>query len=251
MSYIRAALFDLWGTLITDTRERNDERARVRLDRISSVLAERGIRYERAALEDAFERFLQAHGELHRQELDVRARGRVEMFVRALDPALEQRLDVEAWAALEYAFFSVARELPPVIVPGAPEVVAAARGAGLRTGLVSNAGITPGCVLRELLEKEGLLPLLDVLSFSDEVLAAKPAPRIFQRTLDALDVPPSLAAFVGDMPLLDVMGPRRAGMWSVQVGRQEMDGVQPHARIDTVADLFPALVDLGLLPPSQ
>lgn len=248
MAYIRAVLFDLWGTLITDTRERNDERARIRLDRLAATLARRGHRYQRPALEDAFERFSQAHGELHRQELDVSARGRVEMFVRALDPDLERRLDSDVWRDLDRAFFTVTLELPPLLVPGALETLRAARAAGLRTGLISNTGITPGFVLRQILQQTGLLHLLDVLSFSDELLAAKPAARLFQETLTALDIPPPLAVFVGDMPVLDVLGPRRVGMWAVQVGRQEMDGVQPHARIESVAGLLPALVALDLLP---
>lgn len=247
MPYIHAVLFDLWGTLITDTRERNDQRARLRIDRLTAALAQRGHRYERPTLEDAFQRFSEAHAELHRQEIDVSARGRVEMFVRALDPALEQRLDAEAWAALDQAFFAVTLDLPPVVVPGAGDTLKAARAAGLRTGLVSNAGITPGAVLRKILEQAGLAQELDAISFSDEVLAAKPSPQIFQRTLAALGVAPQLAVFVGDMPVLDVMGPRRAGMWTVQVGRQEMDGVQPHRRIESVAGLLPALVDLGLI----
>lgn len=248
MPYIRAVLFDLWGTLLMDTPERSDRRYRLRLDRLEQALAGMGGAYPRDDIDEAFRRFLREHGEMHNRELDVSARGRLEMFTRALDPSLEQRLDDAAWRALEDAFFRVAFDEPPEVVPGAAETVAAVRSRGLRTGLVSNVGITPGFVLRDLLAAGGVLPHLDALAFSDEVLAAKPSPRIFRYALESLEVPPSLAAFVGDMPVLDVLGAQRAGIWSLQVGNAEVDGVRPHARIARISDLLPALADLGLVP---
>jgi putative hydrolase of the HAD superfamily len=114
-------------------------------------------------------------------------------------------------------------------------------------GLISNTGITPGYVLRGLLADYGLLPYFRILTFSDEARLAKPAEEIFRCTLEALEVQAAEAVFVGDMPELDVVGPQAVRMWAVQVGDRQLDGVRPHARIDGLPELFPALERLGLV----
>ena len=68
-----------------------------------------------------------------------------------------------------------------------------------------------------------------------------------QRALDALGVRAEEAAFLGDTPQLDVVGPMRIGMWSVQIGERSLDGAEPHARISRLSELFPALESLRLL----
>ena len=53
--------------------------------------------------------------------------------------------------------------------------------------------------------------------------------------------------FVGDQPVLDVLGARRAGMWMVQIGDLAPAGAEPHARIDALSELLPALRALALI----
>ena len=90
-----------------------------------------------------------------------------------------------------------------------------------------------------------MLPLLDVATFSDEAGECKPAPGIFHRTLAALGIKPQEAVFVGDTPELDVTGPQRVGMWTVQVGELAQDSVRPDARIAALSELPAALHSLG------
>ena len=140
------------------------------------------------------------------------------------------------------------RLTPPLPAPGALEVLEQARRRKLRLGLVSNTGLTPGYVLREVLADHGLLEYLEVLTFSDEARLAKPAAEMFHCTLGALGVAPDRAVFIGDTPVLDVAGPRAVGMWTVQIGQAPPEtGVRPHARIAGLEELFPALRKLGLL----
>jgi FMN phosphatase YigB (HAD superfamily) len=115
---------------------------------------------------------------------------------------------------------------------------------GLPVGPVSNAGTTPGFVLREVLAHHGMWPHFDDAVFSDEVELAKPAAAIFERALDAFGVAPDEAAFVGDQPILDVLGPMAAGLWSIQVGDLREDGIVPHVRIDSVAAVLEGLREL-------
>jgi FMN phosphatase YigB (HAD superfamily) len=62
-----------------------------------------------------------------------------------------------------------------------------------------------------------------------------------------MDLAPEEAVFVGDQPVLDVRGARRAGMWMVQIGDLAADGAEPHARINALDELLPALRSLALI----
>ena len=145
------------------------------------------------------------------------------------------------------AVLTVALAVRPIIMPGAAEVLADVKALGLSVGLISNAGITPGFVLRQILQGHGLLQYFDDTIFSDEVELSKPSAAIFEKALDAFGVDAGDAAFVGDQPILDVLGPQGAGIWSVQLGALEEVGIEPHARIETLGGLVPALRSLDLV----
>lgn len=248
MNRIRALAFDLWGTLMRDLPERLEARNALRLRLLREALSAVGHSRSDEEIGAALRAFGEEHVALHAQERDIPAQERTQLFLAKLDPSLAGRLSPEDERRVEEAMTSPARHLPPVAVEGAPEVLAEAKRRGLGVGLVSNTGWTPGYVLRGSLAELGLLPYLDVLTFSDEVGEAKPAPGIFRRTLQALGVEPGEAAFLGDVPGLDVVGPLRVGMWSVQIGDARLDGAEPHARITALSELFPTLDSLGLLP---
>ncbi|MEX0786072.1 MAG: HAD family hydrolase, partial [Dehalococcoidia bacterium] len=136
---------------------------------------------------------------------------------------------------------------PSVPAPGAVDVLEEARRRDLALGLVSVTGLTPGYVLREILDDLGMLRHFGALTFSDEARMAKPAAEVFHCTLEVLGAAPREAVFVGDTPFADIAGPQAIGMWAVQVGARQQDGVEPHARVDALSELFPAIERLGLL----
>ena len=248
MPPLRAMLFDLWGTLIIDDPERTEARRRHRAGTAKSALDDLGFRYDVAVIEAAFRAAAEQHGRIHADGLDLSTDGRALLYLRALDESLPDRLDDDGWRRMHDAILTPARDIPPAAVPGARDTLAAIKSLSLPTALVSNAGITPGFVLREFIEAYGLAQYLDVLVFSDEVELAKPSAAIFEHALDALGIDdPAHAAFVGDQPVLDVLGPRNAGLWSIQLGDLSEDGIEPHARIATLTDLIPTLHRLQLI----
>ncbi|MGH2670156.1 MAG: HAD family hydrolase, partial [bacterium] len=92
--------------------------------------------------------------------------------------------------------------------PAAHGALAAARRAGLVTGVISNSnGIIAG-----LLDTLGLLPYLDFVLDSGVVGIEKPDPRIFRMALDRAGVAPHEAVFVGDLYSIDVLGDRAVGI---------------------------------------
>jgi putative hydrolase of the HAD superfamily len=91
----------------------------------------------------------------------------------------------------------------------------ALRARGLKLGVVSNA-FDPGWLLHRDLERMGIAERIDFAVFSSEVGKRKPHPEIFERALEALEVEPAEAMFVGDRLFEDVRGANEVGMTSVQ-----------------------------------
>jgi FMN phosphatase YigB (HAD superfamily) len=246
---LRAMLFDLWGTLVLpdDAGGIGERRSAVRLRMASEALASMGFDYTPDAIERAFAAANDEHGRIHADGRDLTAEGRTVLYLRHLDPDLGGQLDDDGWRRMHDAVLAPALTARPIVTPGALDVLAEIRSLGLHVGLVSDAGTTPGYVLRTILQDMGLLELLDVAIFSDEVEVAKPSAAIFECALDSLDVRAAEAGFIGDQPVLDVLGAQNAGVVAIQFGDLSEDGITPDARITAFDDLVPALRRLGLL----
>ncbi len=102
------------------------------------------------------------------------------------------------------------------VLASAQALLESLRDRGLKTGIVANSWPDPGRILRADAEAFGLAPLLDVLVFSDEAGARKPAPEIFLRACSELGVEPAAVLFVGDDLVADVQGAASVGMRTVE-----------------------------------
>jgi HAD superfamily hydrolase (TIGR01509 family) len=87
---------------------------------------------------------------------------------------------------------------------------------GLKTGIVANTWPEPGRVLRRDLDELRVAERVDTVVFSTDIGVRKPAPEIFLRALDDLDVDPVEAIFVGDRLVEDVQGAAAVGMTTIQ-----------------------------------
>jgi putative hydrolase of the HAD superfamily len=112
---------------------------------------------------------------------------------------------------------------------------------GLRLALVSNA-FDPGWLLHRDLVRLGIAERLDFAVFSSEVGRRKPHPLIFERALEALEVKPEAALFVGDRLYEDVRGAAELGMRTVQAvwfrADENPDGGQPDYQAFTQMDVL-------------
>lgn len=95
---------------------------------------------------------------------------------------------------------------------GARETLVALRGQGLATGIITNGS---GVVQNGKIDATGLRPLCDVVLISELEGVAKPDREIFERALARLGITPAEAMFVGDNPLVDVLGAQAAGLAAV------------------------------------
>ena len=117
----------------------------------------------------------------------------------------------------------VALEQVVIALEGAGETLERLAQRDVRRALICDTGFTPGHVVRQLLEREGLLEYLEVQIFSDEAGVPKPNPRIFHAALDQLKVAPRHALHVGDLRRSDIAGARAVGMGSVRIRWQHDD----------------------------
>jgi putative hydrolase of the HAD superfamily len=171
----------------------------------------------------------------------------VRAVLEAVDPTLPEHLAPQQLAALVQAYANPALLAPPAVDEGARGALEWLAARGVTLGVVSNIMRTPGSVLRQILDRAGLLAPLKVLTFSDECGIRKPDPEIFRLTLGQMGVAPEDAVHVGDDPILDVEGARDAGMAVIQVtadGRATAP-VKPHAVIRGLRELPAALERLA------
>ena len=238
---LKAVLLDLWGTLIIDPEYRSGPRQAWRAANVLAALRRHGRDPDLPAVDAALKALSASLIEMHDAGRDVSSPRRVDLFLGYLDHGSISGFSKAALAEIEAAIIDMRDDVAPRLDEDAVETLAAIKSAGLKTGLISNAGITAAPVLRRMLAGYGLSPHLDVLVFSDELELAKPDRRVFEHALAGLGIEAGEAAFVGDSPHNDIFGAQAAGLLAVQVGDRDHDVIRPDARIERLGDLLPTL----------
>jgi len=229
MRKITAVTFDLWDTLIKERPGGSEKVARLRIERIGKILADRGAMHTPEEIESAYLETGDFLALTWSKQRDMSARDQVLFLLSAVDPRLASRLTGRDVSEIERIYSESILDNPPILLPGTKRALEQVREAGYKTGLISNTGRTPGSVLRVVMGRLGIAEYFDVTTFSNEIQVRKPAEMAFRTTLDKLKVVPRAAVHVGDDPDKDVDGARGIGMRAIQilVGDEE-----PSARAD-------------------
>jgi putative hydrolase of the HAD superfamily len=246
---IEAVLFDYGLTLVHF--ERPVEAIEAAQEAIASLIEAAGhprpdVTMLRDAVHDRVEAEVAAHeatGAL--EEIDVvaleqRAFGDIGLH---LDDGLRDQCSVLAQQAWWRGV-----KLYPDVVP----TLGVLRERGLRIGLCSNAAYRPAS-MHDQLAHLGLDTLLDAAVFSGEVGWRKPASRLFDAALRALDAQPETTVFIGDRIREDIGGAADAGMRTVHIARDRStprvlpSQHAPGAVIHSLAELPALLLDDTLL----
>jgi len=214
---IAAVTFDLWDTMIVDESDEPGRRARGlppkgehRRRLVHEALArEAPIDYAAVALaydvaDAAFDKVWKEH------HVTWTVRERLRVLLAGLGRSLPQA----AFDRLVAAHETMEIEVVPDAVEGIGEALAALA-ARYRLGVVSDSIVSPGRVLRQILEHHGLARHFSAFVFSDEIGCAKPDARMFGAAAEALGVDPVRMVHVGDREHNDVEGPKALGMKAV------------------------------------
>ncbi len=206
---LQAVTFDFWGTLY---QARFDGTSREpRTDILQRYLTRQGYEIPRERLRVALDESFQRAGDIWLgEQRTADAPERVGWILKALGVTLPR--DVLAAMTKELEEASLADKI--TLVPGAAETLHELAN-HYTLGLISDTGMTPGRVLRQLMARDGILDLFRHCTFSDETGRAKPHPRQFLDTLNELGVSPVEAVHVGDLTATDIVGARNVGMRAV------------------------------------
>ena len=197
------------------------------------VLASRGHRVDRSAVV----RLLRAP-EMVVSLIRPLGEDRAAEFYRSVNARVLEHLGFESDdAMLDDIHAQFSRPLAWHPYPDAIETLRTLRAKGYRIGVISNASHE----LPETLRRTGLAPFLDTITYSFEVGAEKPHPKIFLAAVARAGTTPERAVHVGDSFETDYLGARQAGLHAIVVCRGEDPPIPcPHIRS---LDGLPALLE--------
>jgi len=237
VGHLRALTFDFWGTLYQNAYARED-----RLQRLDETLRQHGEARSRERIDAAYGQARTVWERVWREERRSMPITRwLNELLEHLDATIPDEAAVRLGTAIEESFL---RGDDPHPVPGVLDVIPRLAGK-YRMGLISDTGLTPGRVLRRVMERDGLLSYFEVLTFSDELGTAKPNPGPFLHTLEHLEADPEEAAHIGDLPETDLRGAHDVGMKAVlflgvshrEDGRELADAVfEDYAELEHVLE---------------
>lgn len=125
------------------------------------------------------------------------------------------------------------REVSPRdLLPGARELLEEIRHAGLMSALGSASKNA-----RDVVQRLGIMDLLDAISDGDSVERQKPAPDLFLHAARQLGLPPGECVVVEDAA---------AGIQAARAGGFRSIGLGPHERVGDANAVFPSLDNVGL-----
>jgi FMN phosphatase YigB (HAD superfamily) len=236
---VEAITFDFWNTI---ARAPAGLMSEARQRAIVDVCLECGVELEAELLAETLGQVTRSYERSWSVGKHFHPREGAEMLVRSL--GLE---GVAAERATE-AFLTVARDAPVELSVDIRPSLEALQERGIRLGIVCDAGFSGGAILRELLDREGLLAHFSGWAFSDEVGQYKPDPQIFEAALAALGAEPAASMHVGDLRRTDIAGASRLGMRTARYRALHDDpqvdgaGIEADFVLDSHLEL-PALID--------
>jgi putative hydrolase of the HAD superfamily len=244
---IKAISFDLWDTIVHDDSDEPKRTAKglpgkreARRRLLHAALAEDApIAYETVAL--AYDVADAAFNKVWREHHITWTIGeRLGVALRGLGRTLPEAALAKVVAAHE----RMEIEIRPDCIEGIGEALAALA-TRYKLCIASDAIVSPGWALRELLESYGLARHFSAFAFSDEVGRAKPDRAMFASAASALGVELAQMVHVGDREHNDVKGPHALGMKAILfTGSRDADraATTADAVCERHADL-PAIVD--------
>lgn len=247
MSAITTVTFDLWQTLLIDNRELGLRRSDARLEGVRRILSECGEEYEPEHISEAYWECYRQCVAIREELRDVSFPEQIRIFVESISPGLGQRLNEQTLSAITRVYADSFLDYPPPAHSDALDVLRSVRRMGLRIGMISNTGMTPGTTFRTYLANNGMLQYFDTLTFSDEVKVSKPAREIFLLTMRAMNTSPEQAVHVGDSVKNDVTGAKLCGLktiWITGFSERENpddDATEPDETVNGLAEVVKAI----------
>ena len=190
--------FDLWNTIF-----QNKSYAKIRKRLIKKFLEKNGVKISNAKFHEVYNKnfnFLNPTVK-NEQFKHIYTQTRINhMF-----DELRFEAEIEAINKINNDFEILMLDNPPLLRKGVIYTLNALN-PDYHIGMISDTGITPGKIIREVLREYNILDYFEVSVFSDETGFYKPHPIAFKTALSHLDCSPRNAMHVGDLLDTDIKG---------------------------------------------
>lgn len=227
---IKVITIDFWNTIFDSSN--GIERNSLRQKKLKSTFELLGLHipdedYEKA-MQDAWEYF----NRIWRSEMrTISSHDALIFFWNYFKAPEDEELLKDAVRTFEQSILIY----PPKLVDGSKEALETLS-KKYKLAIVSDTGFSPGTVLRELLNINGLLELFSSFSFSNETGVAKPHPNAFLKVLTELDCPPENAVHIGDIEETDIQGAKQLNMYAIRFIGNHLDFLGEDTELHTIAD---------------
>ncbi|MFN3306501.1 MAG: HAD family hydrolase [Candidatus Kapaibacteriota bacterium] len=227
---IKVVTVDFWNTIFDSSN--GIERNSLRQQKLKSTFEVLGMEipdadYEKA-MQDAWEYF----NRIWRSEMrTISSHDALSFFWNHFNAPKNEELLKDAVRTFEQSILIY----PPKLVEGVREALETLS-KKYKLAIVSDTGFSPGSVLRELLNINGLLELFSSFSFSNETGIAKPHPNAFLKVLNELDCTPEKAVHIGDIEETDIQGAKNLNMYAIRFIGNHLDFLNEDSELHTIAD---------------
>jgi len=244
---VKVLTFDIWDTIVIDDSDEPKRKAM-------------GLPPKRVARRDLLHEFLSRHEPVERRLVDLAYDVTDAAFNKVWHDhfvtwTIGQRLKITLsglgrnlpdndFAELVRLHEQMELDVRPSLVPGADEAIQALA-KKYTLAIVSDAIVSPGRCLRELLKGEGLLDYFKCFAFSDEVGWSKPAKPMFDCITESLGCSIEQIVHIGDREHNDVGGPHALGARAILLTVAKDRGSET-SKADAICRDYkdlPALVD--------
>ena len=240
---LKAITFDFWNTLYPPLGDdRGISVAELRAEVLRDFLKEKGKNINMEQAHAAYERaeeFLFNHW-----RTDFRYSG-PEKALEDIASSLELTLTEQDSVDLTERFRFRAEVMRIAAFDGVLEMLATLS-ERYRLGIISDTWLTPGALVREIMEKDDVLKYFPATVFSDETGFLKPHASQFQTAVETLGAMTEETLHVGDSERRDVGGAKALGMMAALVNWEgETSGSQADFVITDIQQLPEALAALA------
>lgn len=213
MPAIKAITFDLWDTIVHDDSDEPRRAAlglRTKHDERRHLIWEALNRYEAIDLESVTLAYDTADAGFNITWKECSLNWTLRQRLRAVLIGLGRALPEADFERLVHATGMMEVEIPPDPIAGITEALTELS-RRYKLAVVSDAIVTPGTGLRQILEHHGLKHYFSGFAFSDEVGHSKPHRAMFDTAAEQLEVEIPEIIHIGDRDHNDVKGPQAIG----------------------------------------
>ena len=214
---IKAITFDLWDTVFIDDSDEPKRKAAGRLSKRDErrqlvwEFANKHKQVSKEVVDAVYDAADAAFSKTwHEQFVTWSVAGRLGIVFKGLGIALPEKEMQELVRLHE----EMELEFMPDFVSGVGEAVSELA-KNYRLGVISDAIFSPGRVLRQILDSQGLLQYFEHFVFSDEIGHSKPQREVFESAWNHFGIEPGELLHIGDREHNDIIGPKKLGSHAV------------------------------------